>query len=172
LKANVATNISKHLKGSNGYCEVLITGSPDSLITVFLKTLKTSVINYFAVSNITDDKSLTMIDELLSDGNASLIKISNLVVNIQNNIQDNDGKGLLIVIDELGKFLEYSARHESNDIFLLQILAEATYNNNILLFVLLHQSFEQYGKNLNHQIVTRQSSSGFCRLLYLILQNN
>jgi hypothetical protein len=54
-----------------------------------------------------------MIDELLSDGNASLIKISNLVVNIQNNIQDNDGKGLLIVIDELGKFLEYSARHES-----------------------------------------------------------
>jgi hypothetical protein len=46
--ANVATNISKHLKGSNGYCEVLITGSPDSLITVFLKTLKTSVINYFA----------------------------------------------------------------------------------------------------------------------------
>jgi hypothetical protein len=27
---------------------VLITGSPDSLITVFLKTLKTSVINYFA----------------------------------------------------------------------------------------------------------------------------
>ena len=150
--ANVATNISKHLKGSNGYCEVLITGSPDSLITVFLKTLKTSVINYFAVSNITDDKSLTMIDELLSDGNASLIKISNLVVNIQNNIQDNDGKGLLIVIDELGKFLEYSARHESNDIFLLQILAEATYNNNILLFVLLHQSFEQYGKNLNTKL--------------------
>jgi hypothetical protein len=35
-----------------------------------------------------------------------LIKISNLVVNIQNNIQDNDGKGLLIVIDELGKFLD------------------------------------------------------------------
>jgi ABC-type dipeptide/oligopeptide/nickel transport system ATPase component len=56
--ANVATNISKHLKGSNGYCEVLITGSPDSLITVFLKTLKASVINYFAVSNITDENIL------------------------------------------------------------------------------------------------------------------
>jgi hypothetical protein len=44
-----------------------------------------------------------------------------VLVNIQNNIQDNDGKGLLIVIDELGKFLEYSARHESNDIFLFCI---------------------------------------------------
>jgi nucleoside-triphosphatase THEP1 len=113
--ANVATNISKHLKGSNGYCEVLITGSPDSLITVFLKTLKTSVINYYAVSNIIDDKSLMMIDELLSDSETSLPKVNNLVVNIQDNIQDNGGKGLLIVIDELGKFLEYSARHESND---------------------------------------------------------
>jgi hypothetical protein len=78
--------------------------------------------------------------------------VCNLVVNIQNNIQNNGGKGLLIIIDELGKFLEYSARHESDDIFLLQTLAEATYNNNILLFVLLHQSFEQYGKNLNTKL--------------------
>jgi hypothetical protein len=39
-----------------------------------------------------------------------------------------------------------------NDIFLLQILAEITYDNNILLFVLLHQSFEQYGKNLNTKL--------------------
>jgi hypothetical protein len=93
-----------------------------------------------------------MIDELLSDSETSLPKVNNLVVNIQDNIQDNGGKGLLIVIDELGKFLEYSARHESNDIFLLQILAEITYDNNILLFVLLHQSFEQYGKNLNTKL--------------------
>ncbi len=59
---------------------------------------------------------------------------------------------MLLVIDELGKFLEYSARHESDDIFLLQMLAEATHDNNILLFVLLHQSFEQYGKNLNTKL--------------------
>lgn len=149
---NFATDISRHLKDSNGYCEVLITGSPDSLIAVFLKTLKTSVIDYYAALDITDDTSLTMIDELLSNDKVSLSKVSNLVVNIQSNIQDNGGKGLLIVIDELGKFLEYSARHESDDIFLLQILAEATYDNNILLFVLLHQSFEQYGKNLNTKL--------------------
>lgn len=149
---NFASDISNHLKDSNGYCEVLITGSPESLIVVFLKTLKTSVIDYYAALGITDDTSLTMIDKLLSNDKVSLSKVSNLVVNIQNNIQDNGGKGLLIVIDELGKFLEYSARHESDDIFLLQILAEATHNNNILLFVLLHQSFEQYGKNLNTKL--------------------
>lgn len=150
--AGFATNINKHLKGSNGYCEVLITGSPDSLISVFLKTLRTSITDYYSVLNITDNTSLAMIDKLLSNDKASLSKVSNLVVNIQNNIQNNGGKGLLIVIDELGKFLEYSARHESDDIFLLQILAEVTYDNNILLFVLLHQSFEQYGKNLNTKL--------------------
>ncbi len=150
--AGFATNINKHLKGSNGYCEVLITGSPDSLISVFLKTLRTSVADYYSVLNIVDNTSIAMIDKLLSNDKASLSKVSNLVVNIQNNIQNNGGKGLLIVIDELGKFLEYSARHESDDIFLLQILAEATYDNNILLFVLLHQSFEQYGKNLNTKL--------------------
>jgi ABC-type dipeptide/oligopeptide/nickel transport system ATPase component len=147
-----ATDINKHLKNSKGYCEVLITGSPDSLIAVFLKTLKTSIIDYYAALNIANDTSLIMIDELLSNDKISLSKVNNLVVNIQGNIQDNGGKGLLIVIDELGKFLEYSARHESDDIFLLQILAEATYDNNILLFVLLHQSFEQYGKNLNTKL--------------------
>ncbi len=150
--AGFATNINKHLKGSNGYCEVLITGSPDSLINIFLKTLRTSVADYYSVLNIVDNTSIAMIDKLLSNDKASLSKVSNLVVNIQNNIQNNGGKGLLIVIDELGKFLEYSARHESDDIFLLQILAEATYDNNILLFVLLHQSFEQYGKNLNTKL--------------------
>lgn len=147
-----SADISKHLKGSNGYCKVLITGSPDSLITVFLKTLKISVVDYYAALNITDDTSLVMIDKLLSNDKVSLSKVDNLVINIQGNIQDNGGKGLLIVIDELGKFLEYAARHESDDIFLLQILAEATYDNNIILFVLLHQSFEQYGKNLNTKL--------------------
>jgi len=147
-----AADIGKHLKGSKGYCEVLITGSPDSLIRVFLKTLRTSITDYYSVLNITDNVSITTIDKLLSSDKAPLSEVSNLVVNIQNNIQNNGGKGLLIVIDELGKFLEYSARHESDDIFLLQILAEATYDNNILLFVLLHQSFEQYGKNLNTKL--------------------
>ncbi len=149
---NFATGISKHLKNSNGYCKILITGSPDSLITVFLKTLKISVIDYYEALDIADDASLSAIDKLLSSDKISPSKVSNLVVNIQNNIQNNGGKGLLIIIDELGKFLEYSARHESDDIFLLQTLAEATYNNNILLFVLLHQSFEQYGKNLNTKL--------------------
>lgn len=144
--------ISKNLKGSQGYCEVLITGSPESLVTVFLKTLEISIVDYYSKINATDEANLQVIDKLLNSDNVSLLAVRKLVIKVQNAIQDNGGKGLLIIIDELGKFLEYSARHESDDIFLLQVLAEITYDNDILLFVLLHQAFEQYGKNLNTKL--------------------
>ncbi|WP_432746125.1 hypothetical protein ABXJ76_08800 [Methylobacter sp. G7] len=71
---------------------------------------------------------------------------------LQQAVSNTSGKGILIVIDELGKFLEYEARHQgANDIFLLQALAEAAYQDsdaNILLVVLMHQAFEQYSKGL------------------------
>lgn len=59
--------------------------------------------------------------------------------------------GLLIVFDELGKGLEYEARYGSDDIFLLQELAEvaARSGDTPLLFIgILHQGFEQYGEHL------------------------
>src|SRR5690606_995722 len=60
--------------------------------------------------------------------------------------------GVLIVIDELGKLLEYSALHpERSDIFVLQELAEAAQDRNRMLFVMtaLHQSFDQYAQRLS-----------------------
>ncbi|TXL13629.1 hypothetical protein BMR06_16720, partial [Methylococcaceae bacterium HT5] len=52
----------------------------------------------------------------------------------------------------MGKFLEYEARHQGvNDVFLLQELAEWAHKGhqaNLLLFVLMHQDFEQYAKGL------------------------
>lgn len=59
--------------------------------------------------------------------------------------------GLLIVLDELGKGLEHEARYGSDDIYLLQELAEvaARSGETPLLFVgVLHQGFQQYGEHL------------------------
>ncbi len=64
--------------------------------------------------------------------------------------------GLLIVIDELGKFLEYEARHHGvNDIFLLQSLAEhalAPHEAKLAMVVMLHQAFEQYARGLGETL--------------------
>ncbi len=58
--------------------------------------------------------------------------------------------GLLIVIDELGKFLEH-AMSDGGDVHLLQDLAEraARSEGRLVIIGILHQSFEQYAGRLN-----------------------
>lgn len=54
--------------------------------------------------------------------------------------------GLLLVIDELGKFLEYAAAGHGGDVFLLQQLAEAAARSAspIALVTILHTAFADY----------------------------
>lgn len=62
-------------------------------------------------------------------------------------------RGVLLVLDELGKALEYAARHESEDIYLLQEIAELAARSDeqpLLVLGVLHQAFEQYGEHLTH----------------------
>ena len=69
-------------------------------------------------------------------------------------LQDKfDGTGLLVVVDEAGKALEYAAQQPARgDVFLLQALAEAASGSNgspFVLLTVLHQSFEQYANRLS-----------------------
>lgn len=61
--------------------------------------------------------------------------------------------GLIVFIDEMGKFLEAAAQ-DGSDIFVLQELAEAaSRSNGRLIFVgVLHQAFEEYAHRLSHEM--------------------
>lgn len=61
--------------------------------------------------------------------------------------------GLLVIIDEMGKFLE-SAAYDGTDIYFFQQLAElASRSGNRLIVVgALHQAFEEYTYRLSHEI--------------------
>ncbi len=63
------------------------------------------------------------------------------------------GSGILLILDELGKFLEYAAMYpERQDIYLLQQLAEAASRSGETPFVvlgLLHQGFSAYTDHLD-----------------------
>lgn len=70
--------------------------------------------------------------------------------------QMNGWGGLLLLCDELGKFLEYAALHpKDGDIFTLQELAEAATRSKAPLFVIavLHQNADAYAQKLgrSHQ---------------------
>ncbi|MEX2381625.1 MAG: hypothetical protein WD490_04525 [Opitutales bacterium] len=61
-------------------------------------------------------------------------------------------RGVLLVIDELGKFLEHAASHPGDgDIFVLQELAElaARRKEPFLILTVLHQSLDHYAENLS-----------------------
>lgn len=63
-----------------------------------------------------------------------------------------DGSGVLLIIDELGKLLEHaSLRHEHEDVFALQRLAEIAARSGDRPFILagiLHQGFHAYAERL------------------------
>ncbi|NCC32295.1 MAG: hypothetical protein EOM24_09755 [Chloroflexia bacterium] len=60
-------------------------------------------------------------------------------------------QGLLLLVDELGQFLDYAAREEEErDLFVLQSLAEAAARSGdapVLVVTILHQAFERYTFN-------------------------
>jgi len=65
-------------------------------------------------------------------------------------VQDAQQGGLILLLDELGKFLEH-AIGEGGDVHFLQDLAEraARSDGRLIVVGILHQSFEQYASKLN-----------------------
>jgi len=69
-------------------------------------------------------------------------------------LRKNDkASGILLVLDELGKFLEYAALHpEKQDVYFLQTLAEAAARSRetpVVVVGLLHQGFHAYAEQLS-----------------------
>ena len=63
-------------------------------------------------------------------------------------------KGLVLVIDEFGKFLEYASKNKSADeLFLIQQISEWANDdlNETYFIITLHQNFSSYGNNLSNQ---------------------
>ena len=69
-------------------------------------------------------------------------------------LADENPQGVLVVIDELGKFLEHSALEGGEDIYFFQQLAEAASRarGKLIVVGILHQPFEAYATSLGRQM--------------------
>jgi len=145
----------KETKDSEGFLKVLITGAPEPMSKRLVKGLSDSAENYWKVIPGKKPKIIKQLQEAINN-EVSTTEILSLVASLQESLKKTGCKGLLLVIDELGKFLEFEARHYgANDIYLLQSLAEHACKGstvNLYLFVMLHQSFEQYAKGLGENL--------------------
>ncbi len=134
------------------YLPVLVTCSRQPLGTSILRALHTSLSDVYQRG--AKSKPAESIHRLL---NAKVEPSDEQIVDaiLEANSQiiaDAKGQGLLLVIDELGKFLEFAALNpHRQDVFVLQRLAEAaSRSGNEPLFVvcLLHQGFNAYADHL------------------------
>ncbi len=155
LKGDLGTAVnydSFHLGERPKFLPVLITGAREPMGRAILRAL------------------VKVMDEQYSrGGRAALVNDMSQAVDSGERINDadtvrwvlrcntklvKDGKagGMLLLLDELGKFLEYAAYHpQLQDVYLLQKLAEATgSSDDCPLFVvgLLHQGFNAYADHL------------------------
>jgi hypothetical protein len=146
-------NLGQRAVPQRGLVPTLVTCTRDSLAKSILKALRETLIEFGNFRGTS--KFVTEIDLLLKakhepDDNSvlDLILKANSVI-----VENSKGKGLLLVIDELGKFLEFAAINpQRQDVFFLQRLAEAacrSRNEPLFVVCLLHQGFSDYADHLN-----------------------
>lgn len=137
---------------------VLLTCERAPLDQLLLRALHTSLSEFYATRRGAKPKVLRRISGVLDapDSRKSQESRSSVVVECfveaAAAIHESTGAGLLLILDETGKALEFAARHpERGDIFLLQALAEAaarTGPSPFAMLAILHQAFEQYAHRL------------------------
>ena len=90
------------------------------------------------------------------EGHAPLLWQEQQVLEELSDIATSDPEssgGLLVIVDEMGKFLEGAARDVS-DVYFFQQLAElASRSNGRLVFIgILHQAFDEYSHRLSREM--------------------
>ena len=135
-------------KKSSRLCPVLVSGSRQSLEKSLAATLAATLRKY-----VTRGRPPAMIERLEAIA-ASPKSTGTEVVTLFEEANEylekfgNDAEGLILIIDELGKFLEYGASHpDQGDVFVLQELAELANRSKkrpFLFLTILHQGYDRY----------------------------
>ncbi len=102
-----------------------------------------------AIVEAIEEKHLAHFDDHKHIDDKLIIETLIAIANDQPNIHG----GLIVFIDEMGKFLE-SAAHDESDVYIFQQLAEAASRSNRRLIVvgILHQSFQEYSSRLSREL--------------------
>jgi hypothetical protein len=140
--------------GAKGYVPILITArrtpAPSCIAEGIVEALKSDKSNQ--LKNIAGQLNASL---ALATHSAPLDtrRIVSALETVSSAVRDEGYKGILLVIDELGKLFEYAARYpRKGGVYVLQELAEHVSRSHeipVILIGLLHQSFEDYGHLLD-----------------------
>ena len=137
----------------SGFCPVLISGERAPLSLSLLRGLQQGLISFNGISrkNAPLPKIKTLLEAAEKGTLPHASEITALFESATQHICESGGSGLLIVVDELGKFLEYATQYPGQgDMFVLQTLAEFADRSGktpLFLMTILHQAFELYAEH-------------------------
>lgn len=151
---------SKARVTKEGFCPILVSGAPEPLLGALLRACYRDLRPFYSTSGRPPAalKDLEKYRDAFEAGDlVSPTAVVDALVRVIEHLRvSRRAQGVLLVIDELGKFLEYGARDpENGDIYVLQQLAEATARFNpprFLLVTILHQSFDRYAADLRPSV--------------------
>ena len=155
--------ISLDLHKDRKFCSVLISGERSPITLALLRglergltTFSDSPVGCSAIPRASFHPLLLDIQKRLDAAENGVLphasEITDLFESATYQIGAEGGTGLLLVVDELGKFLEYAAQNPvHDDLFVLQSLAEFAARSDqtpLLMLTILHQAFERYAQRL------------------------
>ena len=146
----LASQVRDALSARGGLLRVPINGIPDSLVRQLMLALAAAAERHGLKDTLVNRVRAT------ARPGAGMHAVLDCIVQVRDAWSALGGGGLLIEIDELGKFLEYESYHpEHRELHLLQLLAEHASDPDpvgqpapLLLVVMLHQAFEHYSHRL------------------------
>lgn len=136
------------------FIPILVTCTRQTLGISILKSIQLTLTRILNKQNI-KSKFVSEIQHLLdSNSDPTEDQVIQFIIEINSWIISKSlGKGLLLILDELGKFLEFASHNsQRQDVFLLQRLAEMASRSEdkpLFLICLLHQGFHAYSDLLS-----------------------
>lgn len=137
--------------GNQGYVTILATGTRESLSASLVRNLKRSLElsgRQHLFQELLRKHGAVMKDRKIST--RSVVEVFEDLAKLV--VEKEQGLGIVVVVDELGKLLEHAALHpEESDMQVLQELAEAASRSHecpIWFVTILHQQFSQYAFRL------------------------
>lgn len=147
--------VARRFTGQRPWCRVVLQGSEEPLANRLISALNDAAISYWADR---PGRKPAVLQRIRAAGERDSMPESDLlklVDDLQDALEQSGAGGLLMLVDELGKFLEFEARQGGAGIYLLQQLAERAFRGgpaNLVVLVLLHQGFDLYARGLGESL--------------------
>ena len=147
--------VARRFARQGPWCRVVLQGSEESFPSRLVSALDNAATGYWADRPGRKPAVLQQIRAARERGPLPESNLLELIGSLQDALEQAGAGGLLFLVDELGKFLEYEARQGGSGIFLLQQLAERAFRGrptNLVVVVLLHQGFDLYARGLGESL--------------------